>query len=177
MQLRRTFQLRDASQRCLSLSWWHTWTVRYNADGKGRIGDKSRTVPWCCSLGPRDESKSLGIYSYLRRWSSISGSNRLTDELAVSCKSNWEYDSTDSNFARPSPWYEKWPVNQKHYRQYAYKLDGEGRSRNHCCRGKALSIVCSECVSVALVIQHTNAVLRILSSVACSVLQYFFTLS
>ena len=28
------------------------------------------------------------------------------------------------------------------------------RSRNHCCRGKAISITYSECVSVALVIQQ-----------------------
>ena len=30
----------------------------------------------------------------------------------------------------------------------------EARSRNHCCRGKAGNITYSECVSVALVIQH-----------------------
>jgi len=29
-------------------------------------------------------------------------------------------------------------------------------SRNHCCRGKAISIANSECVSVALLIQHAN---------------------
>jgi hypothetical protein len=28
------------------------------------------------------------------------------------------------------------------------------RSRNHCCRGKVISITCCECVFVALVIQH-----------------------
>ena len=31
----------------------------------------------------------------------------------------------------------------------------EARSRNHCYRGKAISITYSECVSVALGIQHT----------------------
>jgi len=30
----------------------------------------------------------------------------------------------------------------------------ETRSCNHCCSGKAISIAYSECVSVALVIQH-----------------------
>jgi hypothetical protein len=52
------------------------------------------------------------------------------------------------------------------------------RSHNHCCRGKALRITYSECVAVALVIQHTNRMKRIvLSSVACPDPQYFSTLS
>jgi hypothetical protein len=33
----------------------------------------------------------------------------------------------------------------------------EVRSRNHCCRGKAINITYFECVSVALVIQHASA--------------------
>jgi hypothetical protein len=37
----------------------------------------------------------------------------------------------------------------------------EARSRNHCCRGKAISITCSECVFVALVIQHSMRMCRI----------------
>jgi hypothetical protein len=28
--------------------------------------------------------------------------------------------------------------------------------RNHCCRAKTVSITCSECVSVALVIKHVK---------------------
>jgi len=32
----------------------------------------------------------------------------------------------------------------------------EMRSRNHCCSGKAISITCSECVCVALGIQHAT---------------------
>jgi hypothetical protein len=45
----------------------------------------------------------------------------------------------------------------------------EERSRNHCCRRKTISITYSECVYVALVIQHAKAkaLLHILSSVAC----------
>jgi hypothetical protein len=35
-------------------------------------------------------------------------------------------------------------------------LNMEARSRNHCCRGKAVSITYSECVSAALVIQHVK---------------------
>jgi hypothetical protein len=37
----------------------------------------------------------------------------------------------------------------------------EARSRNHCCRGKAISITYSECVSVALAIQHAKRMRRI----------------
>ena len=38
----------------------------------------------------------------------------------------------------------------------AYKRNIETRLRNHCCRGKALSIMYSGCMSVALVIQHAK---------------------
>jgi hypothetical protein len=52
------------------------------------------------------------------------------------------------------------------------------RSRNHCCRGKAISIKYSVCVSIALVIQHAKRMRRIiLSSVACLALPYFSTFS
>jgi hypothetical protein len=54
----------------------------------------------------------------------------------------------------------------------------EARSRNHCCRGKVISITYSECVSVALVIQHAKRMRRvILSSVVCPALPYFSTLT
>jgi hypothetical protein len=62
--------------------------------------------------------------------------------------------------------------------QCTYKRSIEVRSRNHCCRGKAISITYSECVSVALVIQHATRMRRIiLSSVACPAVHYFSTLS
>jgi hypothetical protein len=54
----------------------------------------------------------------------------------------------------------------------------EARSRNHCYRGKAITIAYSDCLSVALVIQHAKRMRRImLSSVACLDLPYFSTLS
>jgi predicted transcriptional regulator len=54
----------------------------------------------------------------------------------------------------------------------------ETRSHNHCCCGKAISITYSECVSVALVIQHAKRMRRIiLSSVVCPAVPYFSTLS
>ena len=54
----------------------------------------------------------------------------------------------------------------------------EVRSRNHCFHGKALGIKCSECVFVALVIQNSRRMRRIImSSVACSAVSGFSTLS
>ena len=53
----------------------------------------------------------------------------------------------------------------------------EARSRNHRCRGKAISNTYSEFVSVALVIQRAKRMRRItLLSVACPALTYFSSL-
>jgi hypothetical protein len=63
-------------------------------------------------------------------------------------------------------------------RQCAYKRNIEARSRNYCYHGEAISITYSECVSVALVIQHVKRMRRIiLSPVACPAVPYFSTLS
>jgi len=63
-------------------------------------------------------------------------------------------------------------------RQYTYKRNIEARSRNHSCRGAAICIAYSDCVSVALVIQRAMRMRRVtVSSVACPDLQYFSTLS
>jgi hypothetical protein len=68
--------------------------------------------------------------------------------------------------------------NNQQDRQCTYKCNIEERSRNHCCRGKAISVTYYECVSVALVIQHAKRMRRIiLSSVACLAVPYFSTLS
>jgi len=59
-----------------------------------------------------------------------------------------------------------------------YKRNTEMRSRNDCCRGKTISVTYSECVSVALVVQHAMVMcLIIFLSVACLVLPYFSTFS
>ena len=51
-------------------------------------------------------------------------------------------------------------------------------SSNYCRSGKEISITYSECVSVALGIQHAMRVRRfLLSSLACPSLLYFSTLS
>jgi hypothetical protein len=58
-----------------------------------------------------------------------------------------------------------------------YERNIEARSRNRCCRGKTVRITYSECVSVALVIQHARPKrLIVLSSVACLVSPYYSTL-
>jgi hypothetical protein len=53
---------------------------------------------------------------------------------------------------------------------YVYCNTG-ARSRNHCCRGKAVNIKYYECVcvcvSVTFVIQHAKRMCNIVSSVAC----------
>ena len=52
------------------------------------------------------------------------------------------------------------------------------RCRNKWCNGKATNITDSECVSVALGIQQTNRMQRIiLPSIAYPALQYFSTLA
>jgi hypothetical protein len=58
-----------------------------------------------------------------------------------------------------------------------YYYNTDTRSRNHCCRGKAISITYSECVSVALVMRHQMRMRHIvLSSVACFAVPYSSTL-
>ena len=44
------------------------------------------------------------------------------------------------------------------------RLNVNGRSQNHCSLGEAISITCSECVSVALVSQHAKRMRRIILS-------------
>jgi len=52
------------------------------------------------------------------------------------------------------------------------------RSRNHCCREKAISITYSERLSEALFTQHAKRMYRIVVlTVACLSVLYFFTLS
>jgi hypothetical protein len=56
--------------------------------------------------------------------------------------------------------------------------NSETRSSDHRCRGKAIGVLYSECVSVALVIQHEKRMRRvILSPVACLAVPYLSTLS
>ena len=62
--------------------------------------------------------------------------------------------------------------------QYTYKRNIEARSRNHCYHIKARNITYSECVSVALVIQHAKGMrLVTLSSAVCLAVPYFSTSS
>jgi hypothetical protein len=73
-------------------------------------------------------------------------------------------------------WCSSLPASQQD-RQCMYNVT-QTLSPNHCCSGKARSITYSECVSVALVIQHAKRMRHIiLSSVARIALPYFSTLS
>jgi hypothetical protein len=50
----------------------------------------------------------------------------------------------------------------------------QARSRNHCCREKAISITYSVCVSVALIVQHIKRMRSItLPFVACPALPHY----
>ena len=54
-----------------------------------------------------------------------------------------------------------------------YKSNTEARSRNHRCRRKAISVIYSECVSLALVIQQAKRICPImLLTVAGPTLNY-----
>ena len=80
----------------------------------------------------------------------------------------------DSHVANPIQAANVRPIRWPHIRQtshkrdnaHTYKSNTEARSRNYCCRGKAISITHSECVSVALVIQDAKRMRRIISSPA-----------
>jgi hypothetical protein len=66
--------------------------------------------------------------------------------------------------------------NSKQDRQCMYERNTEARSRNHCCRGKAVSPTYSECVPVGLFPQRAKRMRHvILSPVACPAVQYFCT--
>jgi hypothetical protein len=59
------------------------------------------------------------------------------------------------------------------------KLNIEARSRNHCCRGKVMSVTYCECVcvSVVVVVQHAERLLRgIVPFAACPAVPNFSTL-
>jgi hypothetical protein len=72
----------------------------------------------------------------------------------------------------------KYCSNFKQDRQFTYKSNIEARSCNHFCRVKAINFKYSECVFVALAIQHAKRMRRILlSCVTCSAVPYFSTLS
>ena len=61
-------------------------------------------------------------------------------------------------------------------RQCTYKRKFERRSCNNCCLGKAMSITFSGCIFVALFIQRTKCVRRVvLSSLTCLIVSYFST--
>ena len=68
------------------------------------------------------------------------------------------------------------PPRIQRVRHCMYTRKIQARSRNHCCRGKAICFTYSEFVSTASVIQHAEHMIRAtLSSLAT--LPYFSTIS
>jgi hypothetical protein len=62
-------------------------------------------------------------------------------------------------------------------RHCTYKRYMDTRSRNHCCRGKAIYVTYSECLFVVLVTHQANRMLRIIfASVDCQAIPNFSTL-
>jgi len=59
---------------------------------------------------------------------------------------------------------------------YVYR-DIKALSSNHCCRGKAVCITYSECMSVALVIQHAKRMRRIVACGLSGSTVFFHTIS
>jgi len=45
-------------------------------------------------------------------------------------------------------------------RQTTYKRNMEARSLNSCCRGKSIRVIHSECLFLAIVIQHAKRMSR-----------------
>jgi hypothetical protein len=89
------------------------------------------------------------------------------------CDSNVFDHETSTKRVVPGPYRAVEPYKKK----CTYKHKIEALSYNHCCRGKAISITYSECVSVALVIQHAKRMRRIiLSTMACLAVPDFSTL-
>jgi len=54
-----------------------------------------------------------------------------------------------------------------------YKRNTQSRSRNHCCRGKAIIITYTECVFRRLGFQHANRTRLLMLSVSCLALPLF----
>jgi len=67
-----------------------------------------------------------------------------------------------------------WELRHTQWVMYVQR-NTEARSRNHCCRGRKITITYSRFVSVALVIQHAIRMRRItLPSVVCLAVLYIF---
>jgi len=57
------------------------------------------------------------------------------------------------------------------------RLNTDSRSQNHCCRGEAVNIKYSECVTVALASQHADRTRLVLFPLWPMALLYFSILS
>jgi hypothetical protein len=60
-------------------------------------------------------------------------------------------------------WHGSSTLKPKQDEHCTYKRNIVGRSRNHCCRGKPITVTYCDCVSVALITQHAKYMRRIIS--------------
>jgi hypothetical protein len=125
---------------------------------------KTWSTSLCCFLQPRGTSSIVGQNNFVNTLCTLPGTyaGHILREAGLKRTLDRTHDRNE----------------EEQDRQCTYKRNTEARSRNHCCHWKAISITNSECLSVALVIQHAKGVRRIiLSSVACLAVPYFSTLS
>jgi len=98
----------------------------------------------------------------------------LTSKIIVSVMSITEWWSRIYNFCHA----QTYAAVGSGTRQAMYiKLNVEASSLNVCCRGQAINITYSECVSLALVIQHAKGMHRTMSFVVSLAAPYFSILS
>jgi len=93
--------------------------------------------------------------------------------------SQWSYHKQLP--ARRSTWlrhsWSLWDTCSWNWQEQDRQCNIETLAHNHCSRAEAKSVVFSECVSVAFVIQDAKRMRHILSPAACVAVPYFSTLS
>jgi len=89
-------------------------------------------------------------------WINVNGEFGETREKSYHGEDQVMYQNVSISQWRAKVW-ARGPNQEKTRRVCMYKRNNEARSCNHCCRGGAESITYSECMSVALDIQHASS--------------------
>jgi hypothetical protein len=163
--------------------WQNVEKYKYDITGQATDDNTTRRMrfePWITKARTRH---TLGIFhTYCFSMATMVTRTSLNITLHVQCQycQSQAADSirfraliTDDNCFKPT-------VNTKQVRQdrqCTRKRNTEARSLDHCCRGIATIIIYSECVSVALVIQHAVPMHRVALLMTCIFLPYFSTSS